>query len=463
MKKALLFAAMTAMALPMFAETDGATYEAKGGYTFENLWVNATGIGKWQSYVGSIIPAQDKICSATAFGDKIYVASSADFGIDPESGKTVMVDGNALLLEFDYNTGEYIRSIDLTLDGEPYTGTLCANYIDVDDFGHVYIYGVTFTPLSEEGVATGLKIYTVDLATGALTLQCAPEIDDPAASQRVDFCDVSGDITRQQASCVVMACPGNADMRPYVYAWYCEQGGTEFVGNLAGYCTLEIEETFPEQASWGQCAQVTIIPDADYEGSLFYIDGNSTYPAIYDTEGAMVTSFADITEADPENPVFYPIAAPCGAYEFTIGDDSFLMYGMEEHAKEQRNRARLCRYGTLGDMSTLEHFYDFPASAALNDGLGQAYGGRRLHVLQSRIVTDANGKQAAEILTYKTGNGMGLYRLAQDGFSAGISAPVVENENAPVEYFNLQGIRVDNPENGLFIRRQGSNVTKVVL
>lgn len=36
------------------------------------------------------------------------------------------------------------------------------------------------------------------------------------------------------------------------------------------------------------------------------------------------------------------------------------------------------------------------------------------------------------------------------------------NDNAPVEYFNLQGVRVANPENGIFIRRQGSKVTKVV-
>ena len=37
------------------------------------------------------------------------------------------------------------------------------------------------------------------------------------------------------------------------------------------------------------------------------------------------------------------------------------------------------------------------------------------------------------------------------------------NDNAPVEYFNLQGIRVDNPENGLFIRRQGNKVEKIIL
>lgn len=37
------------------------------------------------------------------------------------------------------------------------------------------------------------------------------------------------------------------------------------------------------------------------------------------------------------------------------------------------------------------------------------------------------------------------------------------DENAPVEYYNLQGLRVLNPENGIYIRRQGSKVTKVII
>ena len=37
------------------------------------------------------------------------------------------------------------------------------------------------------------------------------------------------------------------------------------------------------------------------------------------------------------------------------------------------------------------------------------------------------------------------------------------DNNAPVEYFNMQGIRVANPENGLFIRRQGNKVEKIIL
>lgn len=35
--------------------------------------------------------------------------------------------------------------------------------------------------------------------------------------------------------------------------------------------------------------------------------------------------------------------------------------------------------------------------------------------------------------------------------------------NAPVEYYNLQGVKVANPSNGIFIKKQGSKATKIVL
>jgi|GEM_PF-1269875 len=40
---------------------------------------------------------------------------------------------------------------------------------------------------------------------------------------------------------------------------------------------------------------------------------------------------------------------------------------------------------------------------------------------------------------------------------------ITVDENAPVEYFNLQGIRVENPAKGLYIKRQGNTATKVIL
>ena len=38
-----------------------------------------------------------------------------------------------------------------------------------------------------------------------------------------------------------------------------------------------------------------------------------------------------------------------------------------------------------------------------------------------------------------------------------------EDANAPVEYYNLQGVRVQNPSNGLFIVKQGNKVSKQVI
>lgn len=46
--------------------------------------------------------------------------------------------------------------------------------------------------------------------------------------------------------------------------------------------------------------------------------------------------------------------------------------------------------------------------------------------------------------------------------NSGVNSVVVDT-NAPVEYFNLQGVKVENPSNGLYIRRQGAVATKVVL
>lgn len=47
--------------------------------------------------------------------------------------------------------------------------------------------------------------------------------------------------------------------------------------------------------------------------------------------------------------------------------------------------------------------------------------------------------------------------------SGGVEGIEADSESLPAEYFNLQGIRIDNPTSGnLYIRRQGDNVDKVI-
>ncbi len=47
--------------------------------------------------------------------------------------------------------------------------------------------------------------------------------------------------------------------------------------------------------------------------------------------------------------------------------------------------------------------------------------------------------------------------------NVGINKVAVDNENAPVEYYNLQGVKVANPSNGVFIKVQGKKATKVYI
>lgn len=54
------------------------------------------------------------------------------------------------------------------------------------------------------------------------------------------------------------------------------------------------------------------------------------------------------------------------------------------------------------------------------------------------------------------------YALASPDQEASVNAIEV-NEEAPVIYFNLQGVRVAEPANGIFIRVQGQNVSKVIV
>lgn len=46
--------------------------------------------------------------------------------------------------------------------------------------------------------------------------------------------------------------------------------------------------------------------------------------------------------------------------------------------------------------------------------------------------------------------------------ASGIVAPETPDDQ-PIQYYNLQGIRVDNPSNGMFILRQGNKTSKVIL
>lgn len=69
---------------------------------------------------------------------------------------------------------------------------------------------------------------------------------------------------------------------------------------------------------------------------------------------------------------------------------------------------------------------------------------------QVTLKANSNGKVARKTIS------------VVDDYTVGIENIKV-GDNVPVEYFNLQGVKVENPENGIFIKKQGMKTTKVVL
>lgn len=88
-----------------------------------------------------------------------------------------------------------------------------------------------------------------------------------------------------------------------------------------------------------------------------------------------------------------------------------------------------------------------------------------------RTVTTSTTYNANDILTLNFYLPMALgvvekqitYEVGTEKNGTNGIAGVEADENAPVEYYSLQGVRVNNPENGIYIRIQGNKVAKVVI
>ncbi len=74
-------------------------------------------------------------------------------------------------------------------------------------------------------------------------------------------------------------------------------------------------------------------------------------------------------------------------------------------------------------------------------------------------VDEQTAEKIETVITHKVDNAS-LGEVIFMSKNSGVDNVEVDN-NVPVVYYNLQGVEVSNPENGIFIRRQGNSVSKV--
>lgn len=469
MKKFLLSASVLMLASTAFAVTDGQTYEPKNGYTCENLWVldqfHAT-----DAYLASPIASTSARTAATD-GETIYVGLS---------GETATIE------KYSVATGEYLGSLALKLNGEAYAGTLAANQVGFDEYGNFYV--ASYAPNADG--ASGLFLYTCNLETGELT--SVGDLLFLGGLGRVDYCDVVGDLTGVNAGATVMAVASAQD-NLNVFAWTRGQGETEWGG--AWPTTLPYQamtSTYPaDQTGFSYGSVLKQVKDGSASGEMFmyYIDGFTTLPATYSSEGAMVESFADVAveQKDPDTGevivegVVAPASGTNGVAEGHVGGQNFFTFSEGQYDGSHKCQAVVTMVDESFAMSSMEQMWLVPA-----DGLGQVTdGGTRVHGLSTiALEPDANGKNAMLLVTFKCMNGLGVYRIAEEGYGS-VTDNVVANATIRVngdviavsevaesiEVYNVAGQKVAEvhnasevaaPANGVYVVKAVVNGAPVV-
>lgn len=129
---------------------------------------------------------------------------------------------------------------------------------------------------------------------------------------------------------------------------------------------------------------------------------------------------------------------------FTVGGESYTIENQQDPVTGTRTH-----YWELHKVSTGEKLvtWSMPTGEATYYQLGFA--------------SSVNEDGTVNIYQFNPGIRLAKYTLAAD--FTGINNVIADaDENAPVEYYNLQGVKVEKPENGIFIKKQGAKATKIV-
>ena len=412
MKKTLLLMFMIASATAAaWGVTDGVKYEPVNDIKIVNLWIQdrAHTPEVWSSKPYCNTSARTSVMT----GGYIYIsrtnANTVIQGTDTLA-QSVVYKLNAL-------NGEMVKDLPLTLDGAIYGNTtLNANTVGVDNFGHLFI-----SPYTSE-LATEQPVYLLNEETGELSLVAT--LDKGDALSRCDYIDVMGDLTREQAECNIMTVGASTEL---LYRWHADQGD-DFEGGFEGDPYLAILDFYPETVTnWGFAPVVKMILDEDednrYSGNLFYVDGFTTAPIMYDVTGTLVDNFENV------DPTFWPMDVGAnGVCEFTLEGRSFIVYvtaqytGVDEATMINKAcQVNICELGEGPALAGMQRYWMVPDElGAVSDG------GTRVQSMNIEYGTDSEGNEEVTLYIYKCYNGMAVYKIGKNvgGEPAGIAGDV---------------------------------------
>ncbi len=398
--------------------TDGKTYDWVGGYSCENLWVMQNSEDVTYPFITS------NSRSACVYDGIVYIAHSVGGYVE-----TCTAD----IYKYDAETGKYLGVMKVTTDGTTeLQGYYVANQIGVDNYGNLWIAefrssfygGVVVRVINKE---TGEVEHTTGYigATGV------------SGWGNIYTMDLVGDVTLKNDGCVIMVAAHAGSNNLRIARLEASKNGT-FKGGWDDETepyTKTITTVSPGTATaWGNYPQLRISHDSQNSASVFYVDGANTYPAVYDNTGTMLWSYSPNT-----------IEAR-GISEFVMNGETFIAYTNVTDGSS----VEVCRLN--GDYSIAETMWEL---SDLGDYTSYAC---------CLSKDDTSTPDTVYLLNYVPNKGLAMYKIYYNYDEVVGVDNITESETVEsVEYYNLQGVRVVNPRNGIFIKKQGNKTQKIIL
>lgn len=409
MKKLLLGLAAVCLTAPIFAQSevvkDPATYEAKNGYTFENLWIKSVVTeNNMTELVGG-----NRSRGMTILGDELLYSFRADWtGIKVydlktgEAKRDIQFDLEKFKITFKWTQVDTVINApgDTTFNRTPMQeertpGFMC-NDIQVDDAGHVIVFNMS-TGLTGEAAA----LWTIDMATGEPTkIMELTDADGLLNGYRVDYFAVKGDVTKDA---IVMFAPTDQSV-----VIRCDIKDGQLVaqteGDYVGYNfnVIPIQAYAPENAgNNGTGPRISIVDD-----EYFYLDGFNSGASLYDMSGSLIESvYGAPAECAPVN------VGNNGVTEFTLNDKPFCAYVVSNTAATPAQTWNVIEMGEGPTFAGATYYWTFPKA-----GMGANTNAVRTALPRICKVVDKNGREAAYIAVYAEANGTAVYKMTPDEF-----------------------------------------------
>ena len=356
-------------------------------FKLENRWV--------------ISNVMDNFAANAPGGDQKVRGMAAKDGIMyfiNQAGYIVRVDGaSGEMLEPIVITGDHLFQVQDSTGAWGPGVTYGYNDIKFDSEGHCLITGL---PTSG---AQYFMVYEVDLTTGAATEIIKERLfDNPDYANitcRFDAMGVNGDVHGN--ACVMAACAGGG---LDVFQWLIIDGEVQPAVLISMVISPETDEyLYNTITGWGTAPQ--IFPQAE-DGSLFYVDGNTATPMLFDDGGMLVEDFIKCPAGQKiwNNPgdTISSRGDLCGLQEFQVGEDYFLVMIATHTVSDVPQAFALYKFADEArSFEGLEPLWYFPA-----DGLGSASNGVRTAV----PTVEVSGNKAT-IYLYAQNNGYAVYEF----------------------------------------------------